>query len=318
MKKFILALLFLMGSVPLIFAENHRLPRIEIELSGGFATANPYDLNLIVESEKKFNQLYLNQAYTYLQNIDYIHSYVRQMVGQYQQINRTNPFEFRVKARVSQSLAFSLAVKYVNNTKNFTVSEEYLIQEISGNSSSDTVTYSPFTLAVQVFAIHAGIHYGLDLGRKFRLEGFVAAGPIFAECMFSYDYSQTLQYGDTGIRINNDMALEVKGEGSSYGWEGGVQLQYRIINRVSLFISAGYTQQKIDELNGPGTQWMYGYTEKWQGRLGIKEAAFYKPWGSATIHWPSNFWDGEEIFKQRDMTLDLSGWQLKFGLIFGI
>ena len=65
-------------------------------------------------------------------------------------------------------------------------------------------------------------------------------------------------------------------------------------------------------------QEMYGYTQEWQGNLGIKEATYRKPWGSTTIRWPSNFWEGEEFLKQRDMALDLSGYQIKFGLILGI
>jgi hypothetical protein len=118
------------------------------------------------------------------------------------------------------------------------------------------------------------------------------------------------QYGDSGVEIENEFAFNAEGSGGGMTAEFGGQISFQVSGRFFLFAEGLYSYQIISLLKGRDFQRMFGFTENWEGVLGIKETTWSEPWGNHTEITPSNFWIYEEGERKRDMRLDLSGFQI--------
>ena len=287
-----------------------------VELYGGWAGLDPEDLNMVLDSEKDINQFQYGDYYNYLLGIGYIHSYSFSRTGEYEKLKSILPLGLRVKAQIRPYLAFSLGCRYFQKTNTFLLTEEYTVLENSGATSLDTISYSPFELYARGFGVQAGIHLGQDIGRLVRIEGYVAGGPVWATCGFSYDWSWLQVYGESGVQIPLEFSQHLEGTGRGMSWEGGIQLHLKLGRRINLFTQGSYTQQVVSNLTGPGGQAMYGNDEEWEGQVGLIGESHREPWGTREFTVLNNNWRDQEELKKRNMKLNLSGYSLSLGISF--
>ena len=315
MRKNITGFIFLFITAIALFPQQGSRHLFRLELYGGFLWTNPKDLNLIVNSEEGLNYFDFNRYYEYLQDIRYIESFSMQTGDVFKKIKLSFPFGVRVKVNFSPAFSLSLGFKYFYKNQDFSIKKEFRVIENSGNTTLDVLEYSPFRLNVSGYSISAGVHVGKDLGKTFRVEGYLTGGPVWAKCGFSFSQIRRQHFGDSGVERIDEYGLELKGEGKRFAVEVGTQIIFKISRRFHFFVTAGYAIQVIKDLFGPGKQDMYGFTETWQGRWGIKEATYRAPWGTHRDVWPSNYWGGgEEVLKIRDMELNLNAYQVNLGI----
>ena len=84
------------------------------------------------------------------------------------------------------------------------------------------------------------------------------------------------------------------------------------------FAEGSYAYQNVESLSGPGIRSSASHRDQWEGKWGIKQDIKQQVWGTARFLWPSNGWDifNGTWWKTRDFELNLSGFQLRFGLYF--
>lgn len=310
-----LPLILVLGCVMLTAQDSSRVV-FRLELYGGWSAIDPEDLNGALDAEKAINQFQYGEYYEYLLGIGYIDAYSFSRTGDYMKLTSLMPLGLRVKAQVSPSLALSLGCRYFQNTNSFSLTEEYTVFENSGATSLDTISYTPLELYVRGVGVHAGIHLGRDIGRLFRVEGYIAAGPVWATCGFAYDWSWRQQFGESGVTIPLDFSRHLEGSGSGLSLEGGLQVHLRLSRRVNLFAQGAYTQRSVTNLSGPGGQTMYGNVEEWEGEIGLIGETHREPWGTREFLVLNNNWRDQEQLKKRNMKLNLSGFSLSFGFSF--
>jgi hypothetical protein len=304
-----------LGGLTLAAQEPTRLV-FRVELYGGWSGIDPEDLNGALDTEKDINRFQYGEYYEYLLGIGYIDSFTFSQTGDYRKLKSLLPLGFRVKAQVRPYLALSLGARYFQNTNSFTLTEEHTVIETSGATSLDTVSYAPLELYVRGVGVQAGVHMGQDIGRFFRIEGYLAGGPVWATCGFAYDWSWRQKFGDSGVLIPLDFSRHLEGSGGGMSLEGGIQLHLRFSRRVNLFVQGSYIQQAVTDLSGPGGQTMYGNDEEWEGRIGFIGETHREPWGTREFLVLNNNWRDQEELKKRNMRLDLSGFSLSLGLSF--
>lgn len=315
MKKSTAGFIFLFITAIALFPQQDSRHLFRVELYGGFLWTNPKDLNLIVDSEQGLNYFNFNQYYKYLQDIRYIESFSMQTGGDFKKIKQSYPFGLRVKVNLNSAFSLSLGFKYFYKNQDFPVKKEFHVIENSGNTTLDVLEYSPFRLNVSGYSISAGVHVGKDLGKTFRVEGYLTGGPVWAKCGFSFTQIRRQLFGDSGVERIEEYGMELKGEGNRFAVEVGTQIIFKISSRFHFFVTGSYAIQVIKNLFGPGKRDVFGFTETWEGTWGIKEITYGEPWGTHRDIWPSNFWgEWEELFKIRDMELNLNAYQVNLGI----
>ena len=298
-----------------LFAQNRPFRRFQIELFGGFANINPADLNMALETEEDVISYEFNERYYYLRNINYIRSFTYNRNGSYKKINRILPFGLRVKANILPSFSVSLGCRYFNQTQSFSVAEEFTIIENSGTTSMEISDYSPMELRVKGVSVQAGIHLGQDIGKFFRIEGFAAFGPVWAECGFSYDNTNIQRYGDSGLEFIYEYSQQIEGKDSGLAMDLGIQLILKLKKRIQFFAEGSHSFTRLNNLYGPGSQTVYDTTESWEGKIRMQEVTYWNPWRAKEFTFLNNNWQGQEDPQSRNMILDLSGFSLTFGFI---
>ena len=316
-RPFLLLLLISLIAIGLHAEENPRI-RFQIEFYGGFSTANPEDLNLALDAEEELNNFYYNNSYSYLESIDYINSYSYKRQGSYNRIDGVMPFGLRIKANVGSTFAFSLGLRYMSGTQKSYPREEFSAIENSGSVSTEVLEYSPLQLNMSGMSVQIGIHAGRNFGRKFRVEGYLSAGPVFGEFSYSYLLKNDLNYGDSGLAFSTETSQGLKGKGSGFAVDVGAQVYMNLTEHFRAFLMGSYSHQRLNSLSGDGEQNIFGFPEYWEGEICLIKEPQRAPWGTKDIVYLSNNDLLIEYYKERNMRLDLSGFSISIGIAFRI
>ena len=179
--------------------------------------------------------------------------------------------------------------------------------------------FSPFSHSIKGYAPTIGIHLSKKLSRKLEIEGFVAGGPLFAECMYAFSFHITSNSEDKIIQedfLTTFQRTEEKSSGTGIALNVGARINFNLTRIFGLFFQGGYNYWMVNDLSGPGKTIYNNETKTWHGDWVIKEHYHSDEWGTFKSVWPSNYPGDPQYRVVRDFKLDLSGFSIKAGLFF--
>jgi hypothetical protein len=307
-------------------ADQENGKKWHIELFGGYSTLNPADLNKRPEFDELFEDYYTEQRYGYYHSNygDFV-TYTGQVNGEFNKIKSAFPIGFRLKYQLNPDLSISVGIKYLANKQTSQVSHRYDIISVNpdGVQFYDEFTLTrennPYSLSVKAYVPMVGVHYRLWENRSIHLEGYLAAGPLFAQCdhmrqriassVDSYEYTTT-----------TESSFEMEGSGTGIAVDLGVQIKLRMVQSIHLLVESGYSLQVASNISGPGSvetkTWdsnSEGYTESdtWDGSWAMVESSFNREWGTVRYAFPTNQYGTQGL---SDFKLNLSGFQIRVGI----
>ena len=183
----------------------------------------------------------------------------------------------------------------------------------------ERIGIAPFSLSAKGHGPLVGVHLLKTLSDFAGLEVFLAGGPLFVEARYeqhqTYDWWFDAGGGETPVYQSDARRVE-EGDGTGLALEVGGQLSFRIYKGWGLFLEAAYAYQKAG-LSGSGRETRDGATESWEGDWQVRQDEIVTQWGSRSLEFPTAFPDdGPDSGAVRDFDLDLSGFQLRLGVLF--
>ncbi len=293
----------------------------QFEVFGGFASLNPMDLNMRADFDEMSRMFYYDDYLRYLKSQGLIASFSKSNEGGRAQFLRHSiPFGVRIRYRLAGWLDFSLGLTRFSGDRSSSYKNTYHVTDSAGVPSVYFEEFSAYTLGSKGFIPSLGVHLGTSLTRNLRLEGYLAGGPLLAECLYSLSYEsrEPLVDSNSNLESPDNGILEERGSGMGLSVETGARLNLRLKNRLGVFLEGGYAYQRVGSISGPGMRSLASHRDSWEGDWGIKQDVKVEPWGTARFLWPSNGWTifGGTWWRLRDFELDLSGVQVRTGLSY--
>lgn len=297
-----------------------KIPKFQIEVWGGYAALNPSDLNLAASYENDLQELLFDKQYNWLSNRGEILSWTRSGDEARRELNRAVPFGIRLKYTIYPWLAFSLGFKYLSASESQVLFYEYTSAPFSDFINKERIQVSPYSLSAQAYAPMLGIHVFKALSRTAELEAYLSGGPLFGESRYEQDRVYEWWFNEWGEDIlvfREQTNREEEGSGIGLALETGGRLNLRFYRGWGLFFEAGYALQKIGHLSGSGKETRDGQTKSWEGDWRILKDDLLTSWETLSLEYPTSYAIGGPGGNfTRDFELDLSGFQLRFGILF--
>lgn len=300
--------------------------KFQIELFGSFATLNPSDLNKRAEFDHMYESFFTEDQYRYFHTSfgdDY--TYTGRMDGEYKKIKNAFPMGFRVKYYLSSNISISLGFKTLSRTQHSQVSHEFDVRSVNPDrvyfydEFSYNIENQPYSLFVEGHIPMVGLHYQMGEIHPFRFEGYIAAGPLLAQCSIHRERN-AITTNSYGYWSENNLIYQIEGKGIGIAVDIGMQLNLDLFKKIGLFIEGGYSYQRAGDITGNGSsdttrkdQNSAGYTQKseWEGQWTNVQGSYNRDWGNINFTFPSNEY-GVDNFS--GFHLDLSGFQIKVGI----
>lgn len=316
MKKILILIVLLCLLALFGFSKDSSNKKFQLEVISGLSALNPEDLNANANVYKQIVKFWYEDRYDYYEKVEYIQSYETKKEGKFRTIKTALPFSLRFKYFVFQPLALSLGFKYFARSAKSNSSHTTTISENDGTQTIYRREYSPFTISAEAFSPLLGIHFEKRLHKGIGLEIYVCAGPLFGQCTYGYDLrSESKANGN--VTGTSSYYLEEEGSGTGISLDGGIRLNYTISKHLGLFVGGGYAYQRVNDLEGPGRNNSNGEIEEWEGEWGMKEYYAAEYWGVIDSITASNHWEWPESYLWvRKFKLDLSGFQIRFGIAY--
>lgn len=295
--------------------ESHRF---QFELFGGPAQPGLSAFNSLVDFDNRIQDFSYDRLFDSLREQEGITSWAKNQTSGRKKIALLFPFGMRFRYRLSRKLSISLGARSSLGRRKTDFSFEYTRQEPLSYEDRESVRYSPYLLSARALAIMAGVHYGMPVSRKLTLEAFLAAGPVFADCLYSSDWEYV--WHRQGPDMDFDVSqmtghLEEKGKGTGIAADMGARIQYPVLKRLTIFLEGAYSYQVVKKIAGKGREIRGDVETAWEGRWAIKKETIAAPWGTMEAEFPTNYWpDGSESSRVRDFRLDFSGFQARIGV----
>ncbi|MGD2090687.1 MAG: caspase family protein [Candidatus Aminicenantes bacterium] len=294
--------------------------RFQVEFFGGFSTLNPEDLNLRATREEQADIFYEANYLNYLRHTGTISSYTKEMDGNFKLIKNAAPFGFRLKYFLNRSMAISLGFEYMSRNQPSNIKRRYTLAIGNGDTYLSHWNLYPYNLSTKGYIPTLGIHLGKRISGSLGVEGFISAGPVFAQCGYLFEY-ETMEMLDSGINGDNPelllQNLEENGKGTGFSLRGGARLNIDMGRNFGLFLEGEYAHQVVNKISGSGENILDFETETWQAEWGVKGQLVIKDWGQIYYIWPSNYWFNEQKdLRIGDFKLDLSGFRMKIGIFY--
>jgi hypothetical protein len=314
----------LRGSLPETVLDSDtgtKFSRWRIEIFGGFASMNPEDLNLRVKFDDMYAAFYLEDYFRYQENQGEISSFMKMNDGgKARLLKHSVPLGIRLRYGINGWLDLSLGFSYFSCSQNSSFENLFEVSNNNGVKAIYTDEYTNYKLAAEGFIPSLGIHLGKSINSYMRLETYITGGPLFAQCMYSINYkSQWPSYEVAGdFRNMNEGLLEEKGSGIGLAFHAGAKFDFYFTKKFGFFLDGGYAYQTVSEVSGPGTRTDTSNRDYWDEEWALKQDIRIEPWGTARFLWPSNGWTafGGTWWRARDFELDLSGFQLRVGVLY--
>jgi hypothetical protein len=294
---------------------------LEVEVWGGYASMGPSDLNLAVAHDTGVQGFLFDEKYAWRASRGEILSWTRTGAGEREELTHAFPKGARVKYSLNGWLAVSLGLTRLSRTESLAAPFEYSSSLAPGYGDVERIEVAPFSLSAEAYAPLAGVHLRKPSSSRLGLEVFVLGGPIHVDAHYEQNLSyqwfsqeagrQTLVFEEQSRRVED-------GSGNGLALEVGARLKLKVHGRWGLSLDAGYAHRKVGSLTGSGSETRNGETQSWQGDWRVRQVQLEAPWGARSFEYPTSFaGPGPGGGASRSFELDLSGLQLRLGLVFG-
>jgi hypothetical protein len=295
--------------------------RFRFEFYGGFTTLNPSDLNLFVDYDNRIQEFSYDSLLGYLKSSGQILSWNKVGEEDRRKIKQAFPLGGRLKYHLKDTLAVSIGLRYFSRTRESEFDFDYIRNEIEGDRYTEMLSYFPYSLSVKAYVPQIGIHMMKKIRGALVLEGYLAGGPLFVECRhlsnWSYEWHRREVSNFEYLVFQNAGTHDEKGTGTGIAVDLGGRLNYPLLKSMGIFLEAGYAYQVVRNVSGPGNELNGPASESWDGRWAIKQEQVNAPWGGFEAELPTGYWPYDSNAESaRNFKLDLSGFQLRFGLSF--
>lgn len=286
---------------------------LEIEMYGGWAGIDPSDLNQRAVHDSRVQRFYGGDFLDDAVSRGLISSWSKTGEGDFRQLKKGLPLGMRCKYYLNRWFALSFGVTYLTGTREQDISANYSITNAMGSYSIES-RYSPYTLHARGIAPLLGVHLQTRLNRFLELGAGFSAGPVFAHCSYSHEYSEN--NGLTGMTY--ERSIDVDGRGAGLAMDGMLRLGVNLGNGFFLFCESAYAYRVITYVGGSGslTVTKPSYDQiLWKGEWKMNESRLESYWGAIDTLRPSNSREPND-HQTRNFELDLSGFQLRLGLAY--
>lgn len=292
--------------------------RFQFEFFAGPAQPGLSAFNGLVDYDNQIQDFSYDRLFDSLRDQGGIISWSKNQPSGRKKIALSFPFGMRFRYHLSRKLSVSLGARASIGRREADFSFEYTRQEPDNYEDRESVRYFPYLLSARALAVLAGLHYRVPISRKLTLETFIAAGPVFADCRYSYEWEYVWHRQGPDMDFDaSQMAghLEETGKGTGITADLGARLQYPVLKRLAIFLEGAYSYQAVKKITGKGREIRGDIETVWEGRWAIKKETIASPWGTMEAEFPTNYWpEGSTSSRVRDFKLDFSGFQARIGV----
>jgi hypothetical protein len=307
--------------------EKGRRAGFQIEIFGGAAAFDPSDLNRFVDYDNRIQAFFYDSYLDFKTRSGDIRTWGVRRRGERLKIKTGLPFGLRLRYRWNGSLSVSLGLKYVIGRRSSEIQYDYVQTANRGDLFTESGAFAPYTLSASGWAPLAGLHWTHRLSSALSVEASLAAGPLFARCRYLNDWTYKLTIQEyvsptQGMGAPYEVfgragSLEEEGAGTGLALEAGLRLDWSWGGRWGVFAEAGYARQKAAGISGHGREDDGLTPAAWDGAWALQSEEISTYWGDARLTFPTNRWPaGSESRRAGDFALDLSGIQVRVGILF--
>jgi len=294
--------------------------RFQLELYGGIAQPGLSDLNSLASYDSAVQEFFYDRLFDFQRQAGLIDGWNKTLTGSRGPIGHAFPLGLRIRWRLSEPIAVSLGLRLSYARRESDYSFAYTRDDLDGYECRETVAYRPYLLSSKALAVLAGVHFAKPIYRKWTLEAFLAAGPVFVDCEHASSWEYTWHRRGTGEDwdvFQMTGLLEEKGRGTGIAADLGARLQRPLGKRLALFLEGAYAYQAVKTIRGKGREIRGDVATEWEGTWAFKTETITAPWGSLTTEFPTNYWpEGSASSRSRGFRLDASGFQARLGVSF--
>jgi hypothetical protein len=306
----------LLGSLSYGAGEPGRnFPRFRLELAAGYALLDPAGLNLLVDSDNRFQEFSYEAYYDYLRQNNLLRSWSKEATGERHEVKTAILPGLRLKYFLFDFLAVSAGFQYLRGGGSQDLTFTYTRNELTNEQYIETLAVVPYRLTAEAELASIGLHLSTKIGRAVNAEGFLAAGLMWAACRYqsSWAYTWVIQGPNyTWTPYESSGRLEMDGSGRGFFWETGARLDIPVGGGFRAYLEGGYARQAVNSISGSGGELQGQSSESWEGQWRIQKETVVAPWGTLDLRTPSN--RQREGVETEDFRLDLSGFRLRLGL----
>ena len=288
-------------------------PAWRIEALAGMAGVSPDDLNARVEYDTAW--------------LDYLRSaqVAQQHDGELVELSDATPFAVRVMKRMGRRWSVGAGLSYFSLRQTSSASAFYRYTVVDPRAQeyqrefAQFLEVDPLVLEVRDYLPHGVVSYELGLGSRLWFGGSLAAGWVIADCDLTR--SSVAQGGFYATDRRND--LKMSGQGGGFAADALLTARMAITARLGLLAEGGFAWHDVKEVTGTldSTQRIQDgeATEVELEQVGRAEGRWVNQ--AVTVQTATGTWRGTIPSVGGDgpaFRLNLSGWQFRVGVSFGL
>jgi hypothetical protein len=301
-----------LGASALPASDPHRF---QAELYGGFSLTDPQNLNAQIAFEKQYMNFWYNNLYSHFLNKGFLNSLEISNEGELRKMKGAVPLVLRLKKHIGRRFLFSLGCKTVYGRRSSQAVYHYDLGFTNGKTTTEVYRYEPIGQSAWGIAPMVGMHWAKPFAGKFTAEGYLCGGPLLTFCSIDKNFTYSIGPGSEA-----SYETKMRGKGIGIAAEAGIQIRRALRKNWEIGMDIGYAYQFTSKLSGI-TERAYsdGQTGSWKGVWGMKSYKYDLPWANLDTEYISNNWEGEQSLKWlRGVSLDLSGFQIRIGMVYNI
>ena len=288
-------------------------PRWQVEAVGGLTGIAAKDLNSRVDYDTTFIN-YLSTAQVQQQH-----------EGELIQVTDANPIAVRMLRRLSRHWSVGAGFSFFTTQQSSSANASYRYTVIDPRAQeyqrefSQTLSVDPLVLTVHDYLPHGVVRYDMALARRLQLGASLHAGWVLADCEITRTQATQGGFYPTSRRT----MLDMKGSGGGPAGEGFLSAQLSFARRLGLLLEGGYALHHVKKVTGilkttlqlqegEATAVELEQVARSEGRWVNQPVTFQTSNGSRQGSVPAIGTQGTPF------TLNLSGWQVRVGVSFGL
>ena len=285
----------------------------QIEAVGGFVSLAADALNSRVAYDTAFIN-YLSTA-----------QIQQQHEGELLQVTEANPIAVRMLRRLSRHWSVGAGFSFFTTQQPSSASASYRYTVIDPRAQeyqrefSQTLSVDPLVLTVHDYLPHGVVRYDVVLAKRLQLGASLHAGWVVADCEIARTQGTQGGFYPTSRLVE----LAMTGRGGGLAGEAFLSAQLSLARRLGLVLEGGYALHQVKKVTG--AQHTTVQIQDGEATAVELEQASQSEgrWVSqpVTVQTSSGSWQGSvpAIGTQGSpFTLNLSGWQVRVGVSFGL
>ena len=285
----------------------------QVEAVGGLTGLSAKDLNSRVDYDTALIN-YLSTA-----------QIQQQHEGELLQLNDANPIAARALRRLSRHWSVGAGFAFFTTQQSSSAGASYRYTLIDPRAQeyqrefSQTLSVDPLNLTVRDYLPHGVVRYDMALARRLQLGASLHAGWVFAECEIARTQATLGGFYPTSRRVE----LAMTGRGGGLASEAFLSAQLSLARRLGLLLEGGYALHEVRKVTGTQNTTVQiqdgeasavelDQVSQSEGRWVNQPVTVQTSGGPRQGSVPAIGTQGTPF------TLNLSGWQVRVGVSFGL